>query len=232
MTQKNVDKIKDKIMKLLAKANGTANPEEAAAFMAGVQNLLTKHQLDMGDVVQKDPMERTILFVAPVAYRPWHLAIPNIIARYYGCVTVSVMRPNATMVVAVGRESTRVVAEMMTPFVVEQLRKAAAAYRKETFFSTRKSMDDVCEAFEIRLLKLIAERDAQKAGEGDHASDGRALVLIDEATAAMEEMFPDLKDGKARTLKHNPLAAAHADKVSLDMQVGEKSTATLALGHG
>lgn len=235
MTQKNVDKIKDKIVKLLAKANGTSSPEEASAFMAGVQNLLTKHQLEMGDVIKNDPMERTILFVAPKNFRPWHQAIPAIVGKYYGCKVIAVMRKDSTLMTAVGRESTRVVAEVMLPFIVDQLRKAAADYRKATMYSTRKSMDDICDAFEIRLTRLMRERDkvaADNAATGEHASDGRALMLLDEAEAAMAEMFPDMQLGKARTLTATGAAMDAAGKVSLDMQVGNKSTATLALGHG
>jgi len=217
MTQKNVDKIKDKISKLLAKANGTENAAESAAFMAKVEELLTAHQLSMGDVIKNDPMERTVLFVAPVAYRPWHYLIPQIVGEYYGCKVIAVKERNRTLMVAVGRESTRVTAEMMLPFIVGQLREQAAEYRKKTLYSAKKSMHDVCDAFCHRLMQLIEMR--QETAKA-HGNTDRALVLMDEADAAMAEFFPDAKNKQGRQLDLTDLGRELADKVKIEQQVG------------
>lgn len=229
MTKKNVDKIKEQISKLLAKANGTDNKEEASVFMAKVEEMLTKHQLEIGDVIKNDPMERTVVFIAPIAAREWHKNVPDIMCRYYGCEMIMIGQRGATLMTAIGRESTRVTAELMIPFVINQLRDAAKQYRADTGYSMRRSMDDVSAAFWLRVRKLI---DARETVEKAHGKDDRALVLINEAKAWMEAMFPDLKIEKSKPLKITDLAVAAADKVSLDLQVGGKKEPTLALGHG
>jgi len=217
MSKKNVDKIKDKISKLLAKANGTENKAEAAAFMAKVEELLEQHQLEIGDVVKTDPLERTIVFVAPITPRDWQRMVPNIVCQYFGCKMFTQRQRQATLCVAVGRESTRVTTELMLPFILEQLREQAAEYRKKTLFSSRKAMDDVCAAFVIRVNQLIhARRTVAEA----HGSKERALVLIDEADAWMNEHMADLKKGKAVNLETNALAAEYADRVKLDRNLG------------
>jgi hypothetical protein len=229
MTQKNVDKIKDKISKLLAKAHGTDNSAEASSFMAKVEELLTAHQLSIGDVVKNDPLERTVLFIAPINPRPWHQEIPQIVAEYYGCKLIAVHQRQATLMVAVGRESTRVTAELMIGFIVEQLREAAKEYRKATNYSMRKSMQDVCDNFVHRLQELIAARNTVAEAHGNTA---RALVLLDEADAAMKELFPEMTTKAGKQLEINPLARELADKVKIERQVENGNGSTLALAHG
>lgn len=236
MSKKNVDKIKDKISKLLAKANGSNNAAESASFMAKVEEMLAAHQLEIGDLVKADPMERTIVWTAPKTMRQWHWMIPSVVCRYYGCKMIRVMGGPVIHMVAVGRESTRVTAELMMPFIVDQLRAQAAEYRKVTLYTMKKSMDDICDQFTIRLNELIAAREAT---EKNHGRQDRALMLIDEASAAMAEMFPNMKTVTGKDLFHNELAREHADKVNLNDQVkgteanGEQIAApALQLTHG
>lgn len=217
MSKKNVDKIKDQISKLLAKANGTDNNAEAAAFMAKVEDLLEKHQLEMGDIVKTDAIDRTVIFVAPKTPRPWQTHVPFAIARYFGCQMFTVPQRQATLCVAVGRESTRVTTELMMGFILEQLREQAAAYRKETFFSSRKSMDDVCAAFIFRINTLIHARHTVAEA---HGSKERALVLIDEADAWLKANEANLQKGKAVKLETTMEAKEFADRVKLDRHIG------------
>lgn len=217
MTQKNVDKIRDKIAKLLAKANGTDNRAEASSFMAKVEELLTAHQLEIGDIAKKDQIERTVIFMAPKTLKEWHKNIPNIVARYYGCQMIMVRKGDVVYMTAIGRESTRVTADMMMPFILDQLRAEAAEYQKKTLFSRKRCMQDICDAFYLRLQDLIRAREKVEAS---HGRTDRALTLLDESEVWLNEMFPDIKETKGKPLNITDLAVEHAKNINLDKQVG------------
>lgn len=52
-------KMADKITKLLAKAEGTTNEQEAATFMAAAQRLMLEHAIEEGMLAKADPARRT-----------------------------------------------------------------------------------------------------------------------------------------------------------------------------
>lgn len=53
------EKMADKIAKLLAKAEGTTNEQEAATFMAAAQRLMLQHAIEEGMLAKADPARRT-----------------------------------------------------------------------------------------------------------------------------------------------------------------------------
>jgi hypothetical protein len=234
MTQKNIDKIKNQIAALLAKAEGTDNQHEAESFAAKAAEMLEKHQLSLGDVVKNDPLERSVICMLPKTRKVWHTLLPNIVGRYYGCKVVCMQEQSADVYVAVGRESARVVAVLMYPFIRDELRAAAQTLRKETLFSAGKCMQMVVENFVIRIQDLMAAAEKVAAASGNgNSSHSRALVQIDEADAWMKANIDGLKFGKEIKLTPDARARELADGVKLGGQIDDpKAGGTLALAHG
>jgi hypothetical protein len=229
MSKVNVEKLKRKIAALLAKAGGTDNQIEAEAFAAKAQALLTEHQLEIGDVVKTDPIERTVIFVGPKTKKDWHGLLPNAIAKYYGCKCVAFHEQGIIAYTAVGRESGRVMAAEMFPFLLEQVRLKALEYQKVTLFSRKRCMNDIVHAFVLRLQTLIKAQETTAAATGGHS---RALVLVDEAEAWMKEHINDLTPGKRTTLQVNGLSEKLAGEISLAGQITDGDDGKpLALEH-
>lgn len=106
--------IVDRIAKLLRLAEGTSNPNEAAAAAAQAQRLMTKHQIERSDVegdpdgVQQD--DRPLFTGKRV--KPWLIALANGCAQNNGCMTV-VATADKSRVHLVGRaEDIAVVREL------------------------------------------------------------------------------------------------------------------------
>lgn len=218
MSKANVEKLKTKIAALLAKAGGSDNQHEAEAFAAKAQQLLDEHQLSIGDVIKTDPIERTVIAVGPKTAKPWHARLPQIVAKYYGCDLVSWHENGVIAYTAVGRESARITAAMMYPFIAEQVRAKALEYQKVTFFSRKRCMNDMTDAFYKRLLLLIRAQETTAAATGGHS---RALVHVDEAKAWMNANMENLKQGKPFTVADNDITRELAAEISLAKQVTE-----------
>jgi hypothetical protein len=228
MSKQNVEKLKKKIAALLAKAGGTDNEHEAASFAAKAQQMLEEHQLEIGDVVKTDAIDQSVVFVAPFTNRKWHDLIPPIMAEYYGCKVFRQKQPGMTAYLAVGRESSRITLALMLPFVVDQLRHQAAEYRKRTYFSMKKSMEDVCDAFYFRIRRLIDAQEQLATATGGHS---RALVHVDEAQAWMNENKTGLTSKNIK-VGETELAKEFADKINLARHLEGEKDDKLALTHG
>lgn len=80
----------ERIAKLLALAEGTNNPNEAAVAAAQAQRLMTKHQIARSDIADdSDGIKRdeTPLFTGK-RIKPWLIALANGISQSNGCMTV------------------------------------------------------------------------------------------------------------------------------------------------
>ena len=158
MSQKNVEKLKKKIAALLAKAAGTDNEHEAASFAAKAQELLAEHQLEIGDVVKTDPLDQSVICIMPKTAKNWHWQLPMYLAKFFGCEMYRHLQAGQTAMVAVGRESARVTTVMMFPFILKEVRAAAAELRKRKSYSTAKCMQMVVDNFCLRVADLLAEQ--------------------------------------------------------------------------
>lgn len=229
MSQKNIDKLKKKIAALLAKAEGTDNEHEAASFAAKAQALLTEHQLEIGDVVKNDHMDQSVICVMPRTMKNWHWLLPMYMAKYFGCEVYTHPHDGHKAIMAIGRESARITCVMMWPFILKEVRAAAAELRRAKSYSTARCMQLVVDNFVIRIQELLAEqsRQAKKAGQ----SDGRSLIQISEALVWMKDNVANLKTGKGVMLEDNEEARALADKVNLGRQIDDgNGEQVLAIG--
>lgn len=222
------ESIKTKIAALLAKAESTKNGFEADAFMAKVNELLEKHQIEMHEVRKvgqdNDPMGKEKGTANIYASMSWANDLAGTLARYYGCRTVYWRVGNHTRYEVIGRESARTTFELMLPFIITQVKLQAARLHKERPVTASRWQKNVANALIIRIARLIP-----KAEQHRDELAKNALVPVNPVGAHMEELYPKLKQARQRDLSHTQSAADAAEKISLHVQAtGKTATKLLA----
>lgn len=224
------ESIKLKIAALLAKAESTTNEFEAAAFMAKVNELLEKHQLEMHEVRSarenaSDPMGKETGTTNLYASMLWARDLGGALARYYGCRFVYWKRGNHFTYQIVGRESARITFELMFPFIITQVKLQAKHLDGATGNARSRSILErqVGQALMIRV-ELLAHANAKHRV----VLTGRGLIPVDDLDAAMDQFFPKVKIAKEKTIELDPAAMTAAEKIGLHHQATGKHTKLLA----
>lgn len=225
----SIEKIKTRIAALIAKAHGTDNEHEAAAFLAKAEDMLAAYQLSVWDLDDgTDPMgmhEGIHMPGHPQSYKK-HLAW--CVAKYYGaeCVMRNQIVDGRWVMtqVWVGRESARFTAELMYPFIMSQVRKEGALIASRTGQTREQAIRHVANALVIKLGRLEREKD-----KNNEAKTGarNSLVVINEIKEYMKEAFNDLKEGRSKTIRTGDLAREAAERVSLHQQMSGKGQAKI-----
>ncbi|QWY83387.1 protein of unknown function DUF2786 [Rhizobium phage RHph_X3_2] len=219
------DSIKKKIAALLAKAEGTDNEFEAATFMAKVNELLEKHQVEMHEVRamgDNDPLSHMTGEFKCYASMSWIKLLAHNLAMYYGCSTIWTKHRNHFSYIVVGRQSARETFELMLPFVVTQLRRAATKLTAEHNVTLAVAQRQVAHALTLRVHALNVANEKVR-------SDlvGKGLIPVTDVQAYMDETFSNLRAGKARKVSTSTAAREHADKISLSVQATGKHVKVL-----
>lgn len=214
------DSIKKKIAALLAKAEGTDNEFEAETFMAKVNELLERHQMDMHEIRamgDDDPLGHELGTFKCYASMSWIKLVAHNLALYYGCTTIWCKKGNHFTYQVVGRDSARTTFELMLPFVVTQLRRAATKMASETGMTTSVAQRQIGQALAVRIHALNV---ANAKVRDDLA--GKGLIPVTDIDAYLDDHFANLRKGKARTVKTSLSAREHADRISLAAQATGK----------
>lgn len=213
--------IADKITKIIAKAESTTNPDEAAVFMAKANAMLEEHGIhlhDLGRLNSDDPVGVTEQASYWFAAEGYSLNMASALARYYGCKLVYIKMGNKFYGDVTGRDSARVTYQLMWPFVQKQVRQLAREMVKEGKADTKsKAQRAIGNALTLRLHGMARENEERNpvAGTGINA-----LVPVDTIEAAMKEHYGELRSAKARSIKTNAAGKAAAGKVSVNRQTG------------
>lgn len=208
------EKIKDKIRALLAKAEGTDNAFEADTFMSKVNELLERHQIEMHEIRKDaDPMGHEMGEAKIYASMSWGKDLLFKVAAYYGGEAIVWKNGNHFTYQLVGRESARSTIEVMFPFILTQLRRAAKRYSEHYGHSASVSQKLVANALIVRILKLLGDRDAHR-----DELVGKGLIPVSDNKAYILDVFPDTVTARARSLKHTVTAARLADGIALAVQ--------------
>lgn len=210
------DSIKKKIAALLAKAEGTTNQFEADAFMAKVNELLERHQIEMHEIrsaQDNDPMGKEKGTANIYASMSWAKDVANALSRYYGCRFVYWRRGNHTIYEVIGRESARMTFEMMLPFVLSQVKQQASRIVREQGSTVSVMSREVGQALTIRIFKMIPKVEEHRA-----ELERNALVPVSDVQAFMDAEYLKLKVGKNKQFNYGAAARDAADKVSLNVQ--------------
>lgn len=216
------EKIKDKIAALLAKAESTKNLHEADAFMAKVNELLERHQIEMHEIRahggDKDPMTHIVSEATRAA--EWPTRMGWALAAYYGCKMLrykQVTLARYTMKV-VGRESAVTTFDLMFPFVQAQVRQQARRMSKEYGVTIAKAERSVGMALASRIWKLVDAANVRRA-----QLVGTGLVPVSDNDAYVAEHLGETIDAKKLTQPIEAGAREYADKVSLHVQTTGKT---------
>lgn len=208
------DKIKDKLRALLAKAEGTDNEFEAETFMAKVNELLEKHQIEMHELkVDDDPMGITRGDQKLSKSQSWTKGLVIWIARLYGADVVYWTSGNAIRYEIVGRESVRVTTELMLPFVLTQVRREGRKLAKKYGESDAVHMREVAYALTIRLQRMCVA--ARK-----HRDEmiGKGLIPVSDIDALKAEKYPQLKTKDHKVGNYGLDAAKSAQSINVQVQ--------------
>jgi hypothetical protein len=146
MSNDGLSRIKRIITQLLAKARSTDNEAEAAAFLAKAMELLQQHQLDANDLAgEDDPIINHTGLKQAESGHAWRWKLYSAVGQLYGCKSIHVdvgYRKTAKGKMTpwyeqrlVGRESAIITTDLMYPWIVDQVRKAAKDIAKITGMS-------------------------------------------------------------------------------------------------
>lgn len=229
------DSIKTKIANLLAKAESTDNVYEQQAFMAKVNELLERHQMDMYDIrkhagADKDPMTR-MTGDLPSSHE-WPTQVAFKLARYYGAKVLRYDsktrkytgkfdangKPKYHRVLkytyeVLGRESACITFDLMLPFVLSQVRQQARAFARDTGLSVARAERSVGIALADRLQNLIAANDTRR-----ESNERNALVPVTDVDSYVKELYGELRKVRTPTAAIYKGADEFANKVSLNHQ--------------
>lgn len=216
--------IKEKIQKILAKANGTDNEEEAAIFLAKAEALMEQHQIDLDDLGEDDPMGRYVGLTGTSSSPTWQRHLLNVVAKYFGATTVRTLRGGAFELHILGAESARMTVELMWPFILEQVRKEGRKEAKAMSLSSEQAIRRVANALTIRVQEILASERERKVETKTVAARNALVVRGTALSNYLGEQFPHLVKTKSRGIGTNDIARQAAGRVSLHRQTGGAST--------
>lgn len=219
--------IADKIRKLIAKADSTTHPEEAATFMEKAQSMMLAHGLsllDLGRLDSEDPVGTDHAGVTTKASYDWARKIVFEAGFYFGVTAVEFKRTDGYQYSLVGRESARITAALMIPFIVRQVSQAASEGVKNGVFPNRRvAHNQLSGALVLRLARERSRAEADTSGRGMNA-----LVPVDMVALEVEAQFPRAKNLRAPKLETSRAAMEMANRISLNMQTSATAAKRIA----
>ena len=184
----------DKVRKLLAKAEATDNPNEAAAFSAKAAQLIAAHRIDPSTLAAEHANgDRLGLRHVPIgrgAYVRARLALLGAVAAANDCELVWQSGPDGATALLAGFESDLDATLVLHESLHLQAAGQMAALRRSTPAATQRWRRAFLFGFAARVGELLA--DARQRAEADARSTGTSLPDVvsrsarvrDHATAA------------------------------------------------
>ena len=230
----DMNRILDKIKKLLARADADRNDNEheRAIAMRQAASLMAKHGLDMSDIGNDDtstfgPMGSVEIKTGQVD--KWVTSVYWSIARLNGCTT---LRMQGKSMKIFGRAMRVTVARQMADYVIASVMREAQAVKTDYPHIhgrqfTKDFGDGAASGVHLQVDKIL---EAQKRGDlGDEQlSSSRALVLVNqhalalrEANALMHSMHSVRKGTGTMTRRNDAYAHGkyYGSNISLNAQI-------------
>lgn len=222
------ESLKTKIAALLAKAENTDNEFEAATFMAKVNELLEKHQIEMHEVRaaggDSDPIGKEMGETNIYASISWAINVAGALAQYYGCRVIYFRKGNHRPYEVIGRESARRTFELMLPFVISQVKQQAKRLCVGSNNAKSRSVmeREIGQALWIRINNLVPAAEEMRS-----ELTGKGLIPVSDVDAAIREFYPELKAGRAKTVRFSSEARDAANRVGITPQTTNKEAKLL-----
>jgi len=226
----NYEKIKARIAALIAKAKGTDNEHEAAAFIAKAEELLEQYQIDLSElgdesdkVRQHSGLDADGKWVAS-----WHRHLYRALGQYYGCKSIKVNTMKGYRQELVGRESAIVTTDLMFVFIKAECNRLGRELARDGGAPTdANGARLVGNALVQRIFKLIREREERDALAPSTAAAKNSLIVLDQVVALFEQLYPDTKDGRRIHMSSTSSARELAEGIGLHRQAGHVQTLKL-----
>ncbi len=241
----NIDKIIERVQKLLALAGNNSNENEAAAAIEKAHAILAAHNLSMLNVqahttkIADEENERGALATDTNFSEKYYGWIWRAVAEANYC-RVFMQRPNPkmrqTFYTVVGRKVNALVASQMATYLCQTVRRLTNEAAKTEGRGDHAFKNAYLAGIATRLYHRVTEMAKNKA-EAVEVQNALVLWTGDEQAAndkfIKDMLKTDLKQSKGRTGKHDAdgyLAGFEAgNKISLNQQVENKATETKAL---
>lgn len=227
------DPILDKLRKLIAmekSARSIGSLAEAEAFASKVQELLSKHKLEMSEVElneqeESDPIDWEHVATDDAGFRTlrsgvlWQIQIADGIAKANGCRMIRANRSNN--VIFAGRKSDRELCKILFIYILELSKemntKAAKEYKRETLKRVQQTYGgvDIAPAHLARLQKEFKQSWYFGFAEAVRArfiakweemkaqyAQCAAIVHIDQTKKLVDEFLKG-KIGRGRSMQRN-----------------------------
>ncbi len=182
----------DKIRKLLAKAEGTDNANEAEAFSAKAAQLIAEHRVDpehVREALAHGALGLRRIALGRGAYVRARLALLDAVARNQDCEVVFETGPGGTTAVVAGYESDLDVTEVLYTSLHAQAASQMAGFRSRTPAATQRWRRSFLFGFANRVAEQLDAARANAAARPATA-EGRA--------APAEDTLPDVLARSAR----------------------------------
>lgn len=217
-----LDKVKAKILALLAKAQSTNIEAEASTFLAKASEMMEKYQLELFDLGVEDPIGVTQGVVAQPGPPSYKSDVQRALAHYYGARPVIVPIPftKKWTTELCGPESSRMTTVLMTDFVWSQVNASAKKLSEEQGYNRQEAIRHVAKALCYRIRLEVATRRATPETRGGSAF---SLVVVDATKAFMESHYGKLVTSKGRPKSLSQSALEAAKGISINVQVGKNA---------
>lgn len=226
----NLDKVIDKIRKLLAMAGDTSSPNEAMLAAKRARALMDKHQLSKGDIEKQtgDQFLESQGDSVTTSRRRWLLKLQNAAANLNDCIGAVTHAPNVKYLFQ-GFKSDAIVAKLTFDYLVQ-------ACNRQCHQSQVKGVSEK-NFFRLGFATAIQNRAWQIKSERERTfvnTSGTALVPLKQSmiSAHFGELKP-LKASKTREPTYEEMKSylkgeIAGQKVSLDRQLEGEESAKIA----
>ena len=238
----DIQKIKDRIQKLLAMANDTSSPHEAAIAASRVQKLMAKYNLDMVDVIAQDILDEDNLIKAENVsqYRrtPRYISwIEVAIAQAFNCEVQGNWKTNNGVEYAVtefyGYKTDVDVATSLCQYICDQLEKMAKRVTIPEFYRERRLSRRYMADWRKGAASEICDRIRDFYGDDDTkindpvTSSGQSLVSLKQDL--IEKKFGKFNYSRSRSYRYTVDGMmdgrSAAESISISRNINEASYA-------
>ncbi len=240
---KDTNRIMERVRKMLALANSTSFPEEAATALRMVEKLLAKHNLSMAEVkVHTDKQDNGNTSgggkVGETDFvnrngRPWMRRMYYHCAHLYGCEYLYQRRwGGKTAQIFIGKPHNIAVAKEMGDYLIKSIRRLSRAAKRQQLdefgfvpekFVTSFSVGAASEVGH-RISKLIKERkgasEAEPAKGKADESTALAVVMTNELQQARDFMDKNIATVKKNSRQTSVNHSAYSQGIAAGKGIG------------